>query len=224
MRLWLAPHIHAVAIEDEIVFLDVAADAYFCLVDGARHLALDDDGAVDAKVPAAARDLLAAGVLVAADPGQVRRRVPPPARDLDGAFARPPRGRWITAPVTKLVTALVTALGANRRAARAVADLSLAEILALAGPGRAAAASPPDALLAEAAGFDRLVPWLPKDGLCLMRSLQQRLYLAARGQDAAWVFGVRTWPFQAHCWLQAGDVVLDDSLAHVRGFSPILVV
>ncbi|MGR4863183.1 lasso peptide biosynthesis B2 protein [Caulobacter sp. LARHSG274] len=213
MRLWLAPHIHAVAIEDEIVFLDVAADAYFCLVQAARHLALEEGGGVSASHPAATRDLLAAGVLVAADPKVFRRRVPPLARDLDAVSARPARG------------GLLTALAANQRAARAVADLPLAQILALAGPGQAAALEPPsDQVLAQAAGFGRLAPWLPRDGLCLMRSLQQRLFLAARGAAVAWVFGVRTWPFQAHCWLQAGDLVLDDSLAHARGFSPILVV
>lgn len=216
MRLWLAPHIHAVAIEDEIVFLDVAADAYFCLVNGARHLTLDECGGVSADAPAATRELLAAGMLVAVDPQHRRRRATTPARDLEGVSSQPARGGLLAA---------LGALGANRRAARAVADLTLAQILALAGPSPGAALeSPSGALLAQAAGFDRLAPWLPRDGLCLMRSLQQRLFLAARGHGAIWVFGVRTWPFEAHCWLQAGDVVLDDNLAHARGFSPILVV
>jgi hypothetical protein len=39
-----------------------------------------------------------------------------------------------------------------------------------------------------------------------------------------WVFGVMTKPFGAHCWIQAGDVVLNDVPENVRRFEPILVV
>jgi hypothetical protein len=37
------------------------------------------------------------------------------------------------------------------------------------------------------------------------------------------VFGVRTWPFHAHCWLQCDDVVLDDQADRVAAYAPILV-
>jgi hypothetical protein len=46
--------------------------------------------------------------------------------------------------------------------------------------------------------------------------------LHAKGLDAHWVFGVRTWPFQAHCWLQCEDLVLDDQPDRVRAFTPIM--
>ena len=41
---------------------------------------------------------------------------------------------------------------------------------------------------------------------------------------AVWVFGVRTWPFSAHCWLQIGDAVLDDDPERVGIYPPILAV
>jgi hypothetical protein len=39
-----------------------------------------------------------------------------------------------------------------------------------------------------------------------------------------WVFGVNADPFEAHCWVQAGNVVLNDTVAWVSGFTPIMVV
>lgn len=38
------------------------------------------------------------------------------------------------------------------------------------------------------------------------------------------VIGVMTFPFQAHCWLQYGPLVLTDHVEHVRVYTPILVV
>lgn len=64
--------------------------------------------------------------------------------------------------------------------------------------------------------------WVPGEGECLQRSFQLRHVLAARGVRADWVFGVRTWPFNAHCWLQIGDLVVGDRLARVRRYTPIM--
>jgi hypothetical protein len=86
------------------------------------------------------------------------------------------------------------------------------------------AAPPPDAgLLADLAAFRRMAPWLPLDGLCLYRSHLLWSYLTALGHRANWMFGVRTWPFRAHCWLQAGDVALDDEAERVSAYHPIMV-
>ena len=37
-----------------------------------------------------------------------------------------------------------------------------------------------------------------------------------------WILGVTTAPFAAHCWLQADDLSLTDSLTRVRLYTPIL--
>ena len=39
-----------------------------------------------------------------------------------------------------------------------------------------------------------------------------------------WIFGVHTEPFQAHCWLQLGDLVVNDAVENVSRFTPILAV
>ena len=59
---------------------------------------------------------------------------------------------------------------------------------------------------------------------CLFDSLALSELLAKYGLHPNWVFGVRTEPFMAHCWLQHGDLVINDSTQRVREFTPILVV
>jgi hypothetical protein len=59
---------------------------------------------------------------------------------------------------------------------------------------------------------------------CLFDSLTLLNFLASYGLFPEWVFGVKTDPFYAHCWVQQGDFVFNDVPDYVRGFSPILVV
>jgi hypothetical protein len=59
-------------------------------------------------------------------------------------------------------------------------------------------------------------------GACLLDSLTLLLFLQAHGLYPEWVFGVRTAPFHAHCWVQLGPVVFNDLPDHVRQYSAIL--
>src|SRR5690606_15762288 len=72
--------------------------------------------------------------------------------------------------------------------------------------------------------FERWSPLFPFQRLCLYLAYLLRAFLAAQGHVVNWVFGVRTWPFNAHCWLQLGDLLLDDDLDRVRQYTPILTV
>jgi hypothetical protein len=59
---------------------------------------------------------------------------------------------------------------------------------------------------------------------CLLDSLTLLNFLSADGICPDWVFGVKTEPFDAHCWVQQGEVLLNDVPDRVRQYSPILVV
>jgi hypothetical protein len=59
---------------------------------------------------------------------------------------------------------------------------------------------------------------------CLLDSLTLLHFLGAEGIHPDWVFGVKTDPFDAHCWIQQGEVLLNDIPDRVRQYSPILVV
>ena len=59
---------------------------------------------------------------------------------------------------------------------------------------------------------------------CLPRSIALALCLARRRASAHVVLGVKLAPFAAHCWVQCGAEVLNDSLEEVQRYSPILVL
>ena len=67
-------------------------------------------------------------------------------------------------------------------------------------------------------------PFAPFQGECLFRAFLLLAYLRLEGRHATWVFGVRTYPFQAHCWLQVGDMVLNDAVERICGYTPIFAV
>mgnify|MGYP001617574286 CR=1 FL=1 len=75
------------------------------------------------------------------------------------------------------------------------------------------------------AAFETLRPLLfTARDKCLYDSLALVSFLASEGLEAQWVIGVKTQPFAAHSWVQAGAVVLNDLHENVRRFKPILVV
>jgi hypothetical protein len=59
---------------------------------------------------------------------------------------------------------------------------------------------------------------------CLFDSLALIEFLARYDIYPNWVFGVQTRPFAAHCWVQQGDIVFNDTVEHVSGYTPIMVV
>lgn len=75
------------------------------------------------------------------------------------------------------------------------------------------------------AAYERLRPFVftARDE-CLLDSLALINFLAHDGLAPRWVLGVRTGPFGAHAWVQAGHTVLSDLHEYVRQFRPILVV
>ena len=72
------------------------------------------------------------------------------------------------------------------------------------------------------AAFEELRPLYPRPYLCLFDSLALREFLATYRLFPRVVFGVVADPFQAHCWLQDGNVVLNDDLEQVAKYKPIL--
>ncbi len=75
------------------------------------------------------------------------------------------------------------------------------------------------------ARFAALQPMLfSRRDACLFNSLALIEFLAPHGLHPQWVFGVQGRPFAAHCWVQDGDVLLNDTLEHVRRYTPIMVL
>lgn len=73
--------------------------------------------------------------------------------------------------------------------------------------------------------FNRLQPLIfGRRDACLLHSLTLVEFLARYQHYPEWVFGVRTAPFLAHCWVQQGTVLLNDTPLHVSALTPIMIV
>lgn len=59
---------------------------------------------------------------------------------------------------------------------------------------------------------------------CMFDSLALLKFLHPHGLVPNWIFGICPEPFRAHCWLQAGTVVLSDTLERVSTYTPIMCV
>lgn len=93
------------------------------------------------------------------------------------------------------------------------------------GLGRAAPpqVAPAGDVIALAQLFERIRSQLPLKRTCLLDSIALIRFLDGRGHSADLVMGVALNPFAAHCWAQAGDVILNESLDCAATFAPIRV-
>ena len=69
-----------------------------------------------------------------------------------------------------------------------------------------------------------MLPLTPSAGACLFQAELLLRFLNEAGLDADWVFGVRTWPFLAHCWLQIGDHCVSQNPETLAIYRPIMVL
>lgn len=214
--LFLTPHVHAAACGDDLVLLDVARDSYFCLPDAAAGLNLESGArALPGVAEDLAADLVNAGLATLEDgeAGGAWRPVAP-TNDL----SRLPTGCAAGLGDTAAFAASLAAMSVSFR------GRSLAAMLTHVQTRRTGfRAAPRVSAVARAQMFRSLLPWAPVQGACLFQAFLLLDYLARAGIDADWVFGVRTWPFMAHCWVQDGTTVLNDSVDRVSAYAPILV-
>lgn len=216
-EMFLLPTAHAVQIGDDLVLLDVAADRYLCLPGGAS-LGLSAD-----RRRLADCDLELGGELVDA---RLASRVPSPivvpATSLPAAHAdlcRPGAAPLDWTDRRDLLRASFD--GAWSYPRRTFADLiAYAQTRASTDT---AESEPSDDMRDLVSRFHRWACWLPAPAKCLIRSFILLRHLRRYGFDARWVFAVRTWPFEAHCWLQCGGTILDDVPDRLHAYRPILV-
>lgn len=208
----LAADIHLAWVGPDVIALDVAQDRYILLLNAAEALIPAAPGAVRLGDGAARVALEQAGFLddTPQPPRtpmlQARRAIEPPAR---------PEASLIPWWSSLLDGLLATAAFKRRTFVELVATARSRR------PRRGARPTDPALALEQ---FYAIYPWLPWEGDCLQRAFLLHQHLHRRGLACRWVFGVRAWPFLAHCWVQIDDVVIGDSLSRVGAFTPIMVV
>jgi hypothetical protein len=225
----LSPQAHAVVHDGDLVVLDVTSDSYLCLPDADPAICLEvDTRGIEIFEPEIARALVAAGLVsrapAAGGPGAspadrrstvptVGRLRPPVASAVKLTYPRPGWGD------------LATGLAGVQDLLHGYWRQPFAETLRRGVAGRPpVAATPSSELLAAVDAFHRWSPYAPAPAKCLVRAFLLLRWLARRGHGVHWVFGVTTWPFRAHCWLQCGEVALDDDVERLAAYSIIMVV
>lgn len=79
-------------------------------------------------------------------------------------------------------------------------------------------------LLAHARAFDRARRLAPVRPRCLPDALTYARMARRAGFAVDLVFGVKLHPFEAHCWVQTGSLVLTDPVDKVRRFTVVLAL
>ncbi|MEN5168678.1 lasso peptide biosynthesis B2 protein [Brevundimonas pondensis] len=206
----LAKGVHLAWIHEDIVVLDVQADAYSLLVGAANLIRPARQGEAVSADAAVLNDLALAGLTSTT---RERSRRPPAPATHDARSTAPTS---LNARTRALANALCGTMAFRQRPLPALVE---AARLRSSAPHRRDLYG----AIQEAEAFEAIRPWVPYEGDCLQRSWMLHRHLHQRGLDADWVFGVRTWPFLAHCWVQVGDTIVGDSLDRVGGFTPIMV-
>jgi hypothetical protein len=231
---FLPKHVFFCFSGDYCVFLDLKRDRYSCvsrsdaqLLDGCvpgwpSHAARTQPDLPEHE--SAARAMLEGGLLTPyATEGKSAEPLPicAPTCSLAGQDGRVPLMRGITA--TDAVLFLASAASTSLRLRKWPIDRIVRRVQTRRLRARRKAASI-GRIREKVAVFNALRPFFPVSGkgCCLFDSLALLEFLSRYGLFPLWVFGVRTEPFYAHCWLQHEGVLLNGPLEQARSYTPIL--
>lgn len=212
----LSPGVGFCRAGDDLVFLDLKRDRYLRLA-GRDRLMFDALGEAASADHAAWTRLQAAGLVTR---GAAADRIEPAFADV------PDRDIHMLAPVRPSLSAVAQTIGSLVWARRAAASVRIARTIAFIGR-RKAKIGPGDTYMSPttiALRFEASRAFAPIARRCLIDSLALMRLCLARDASPTLVFGVRTDPFAAHCWLQHEGRILTCASDDALGFTPILVV
>jgi hypothetical protein len=230
----LADHVHACRVGRHFVLLDIRSDAYHG-VDGEEGELLGawiagwphtSGTSATNEPPGALQDLLQSAMVVPLGTATKARQSYDEPREslIDGYPEQWPAIR--TLDVVRFVLSvlkasiLIRALSLEAVVSRYVRSRGRIE----AGRIEEEVAVPMDRLASCVLKFRRLRPLLFTSAeQCLFYSLALGAFLVRQGFRPRWVFGVTVNPFSAHCWLQLGPVVVNDSAENVQRYTRIMV-
>jgi len=235
-RYLLARHVFVCLSGEQAILLDLHRDQYLALSDESSRLlghavvdwpiAPTGPASTQQDVDAAVGELVARG-LITLDPvqgkpaGMIEHLQPTEALLPRAQLFADSRGQRISSRASHLARIAIAAVQARlwlrlRSIEWIVDNLSRTEVR-----------SPIDESAARnlVALFYAARPFLfSSRNACLFDSLALLLFLRQLGVYPHWIFAVRTGPFAAHCWLQSGHIVLNDTVDNVRSYTPIMSV
>lgn len=234
-RYFLPQNVYARTVDDQIVVLDLTRDRYLSLdVDTSAllrpHLQCltiargSLESGQDARLSEVLSNLAANGILCTA-------AVPLAASEPHRPFIRPTHEIAPRPPFRENVRPrqLLRYIASIARAKSALRMRPLGRIVLIERRKRVGQNGPRTLFDTARAGrlctvYSRLRVFATGPGQCLFDSLALKLFLAEYDLFPEWIFGASVNPFSAHCWLQNGETVVNDSLDFVRRFTPIMAV
>lgn len=200
---------------DSYIFLDLRRDRYFALGTEAACAfgALLSGSETDA---AALADLMIDGVLKRTDGGELPQH----------QTALVVHGSLLRAGMPTGPGGIAEALSRRLAAELTLGMRGLRGCVAKARRISERALPPPDMAkaISASATFAASSLWRSRMARCVSISLATLGWFAARDCHATMVVGVKLHPFEAHCWVQVGDLLVNDEVDQVRPFVPILAV
>jgi Transglutaminase-like superfamily len=234
-RYYLSPNMYVCVADDYVVLLDLRRDKYLALDTDISSVLRPHVGLLSSQegvcpsdgepgLGTALAQLAANKLLCTAHASRGRSELPHPFTRPDNAIVpRPPFREHVgVRHATRYVASVVRAKSALRM--RSLYRIVLTErrkAIVLPTGGRT---FDPTRATVLCSVYSRLRVIATGPAQCLFDSLALKLFLATYGVFPDWIFGVRLNPFAAHCWLQLGDTVVNDSLDSVRWFTPIMAV
>jgi len=212
-------------VDGQMVFLDVAQDRYFKLI-GPLEEAMRRYLAHEAIASTQLERLASTGILVRAEDSKTWATTATIKRASRSAVEQPTafvRHRLSLAVIWE-VMAIVWATRRQLQTCSlsTILDKAIAYRSRKSGSRKAAAPTAlEDELLQATRQFAHARRYVPIEPICLLDSLSLLRFLSRRGLSANIVFGVQPEPFAAHCWIQAGDIVLNETLSDANAHTPI---
>lgn len=211
-------------VEGHLIFLDIRNDRYFRLADrmeSALIKYLEGGDGSDINIPG----LIERKILIGMPDDVGRTPYPPtpsPTRSAMEEAGSAERAN-IRAALDALAVVCSTHLRLKTRSLKYVLDRLVAYRQRRTSQPSTSGRGESQVLDASAI-FRSARPYVPINTCCLLDSIAMVKFLAKRRLHADLVFGVTGTPFSAHCWVQHGTFVLNDTVGHALAHTPIRVI
>jgi hypothetical protein len=228
MRYQLREGLSCCDVDGHMIFLDIVQDRYFKLA-GPLEKAMRSFQAHEDVASALLDDLATAQILVEAPDWKSSAAIAHIQRPTRSAIeqATAVAGRGLNPAIVIEAMAIIWSTRRHLRTRTLKTNLDEASAYRDKKTGALEVAAPnalEDDLLRANEQFTLARRYVPIEPICLLDSLSLLRFLSRRGLPAHIVFGVTSEPFTAHCWVQAGDIVLNETLSDANAHTPIRMV
>ncbi|UNU44519.1 lasso peptide biosynthesis B2 protein [Sphingopyxis sp. YF1] len=212
----LAPGVGFCHAGDDLIFLDVRRDRYIELR-GERRAAFERLCAREPNDSEAMEGLIDTGLFARSETATAIVPLDVDVPTMDLAAAPIPRNR---------LASIAAAAHSLYWARQALLPGRLATTLdGFAAAKRARPSDPDDiGLAALASVYGEARRWVPVPPRCLVDALALYRLSLRNGFVPTLIFGVRSSPFAAHCWLQSHSAVLTGTAEEAHNYHPVLAI